>query len=207
LTPVGFRLFFCSYAISNYACKCFRFIWYSFFSSSNFSFSAFVTFLLSSSDYNRDTFFKFTNSKFVKTLSFSFFSLVNAFTWLPKTSYCCLWRNNAFVHFLSVVFHIFDFCFKSCSFSSCDFNHIVLPLNFSFLSYSFLTSILIFCSIFALFFLHISTLCLYPFWKSLSLFNSSYSIAFSFSFITNPFFILFTSKIKFPVFKLTIAMV
>jgi hypothetical protein len=68
-------------------------------------------------------------------------------------------------------------------------------------------NILIFWSTFALFFLEISTLCLYPFWKSLSLSNSSYSIAFSFSLITNLFFRLLTSKVKFPIFRITIAMV
>ncbi len=58
-----------------------------------------------------------------------------------------------------------------------------------------------------MFFLHISTLCLYPFWKSLSLSSSSYKDAFSFSPVTNLFFELFTSIIKFPIFKLTIAII
>jgi hypothetical protein len=62
-------------------------------------------------------------------------------------------------------------------------------------------------SAFFLFFLQISTLCLYPFWNSLSLSNSSYNIAFSFSLVTNLFFRMFTYKIKFPIFKLTIATV
>jgi hypothetical protein len=34
--------------------------------------------ILNSLDYNKDAFFRLTNSKFVKTISF--FSLVNAFT-------------------------------------------------------------------------------------------------------------------------------
>ncbi len=37
--------------------------------------------------------------------------------------------------------------------------------------------------------------------------NSTYYITFSFSFVSNLFFRLFTSKFKFPIFKLTIAMV
>jgi len=48
-----------------------------------------------------------------------------------------------------------------------------------------LMNISIFYSTSALFFFQISTLCLYPFWKSFSLSNSSYNIAFSFSPIAN----------------------
>jgi len=97
--------------------------------------------------------------------------------------------------------------FSSYSFSSCDFSPVMLPLSSSFSSCSFLMNTLIFYSASALFFLHISTLCLYPFWKSLSLSNSSYNIAFFFSPIANIFFRLLTSRVKFPIFKLTIAMV
>jgi len=68
-------------------------------------------------------------------------------------------------------------------------------------------NILFFHSAFAMFFLQISTLCLYPFWNSLSLSNSSCNIAFSFSLVTDMFFRVFTSKVKFPIFKITIAMV
>jgi hypothetical protein len=62
-----------------------------------------------------------------------------------------------------VVSQILAFCFKSCSSSSCDFNHDVLPLSSSFSSYSFLMNILIFCLASALLFFKIFTLCLYPF--------------------------------------------
>ncbi len=62
------------------------------------SLSPFAIFLLSSSNYNRESFFRFINSKSIKTFSFSFFSLVNVFTWLPKASYYYWWRNNAFIH-------------------------------------------------------------------------------------------------------------
>jgi len=205
LTPVGPNLFFYCCVISIYACKCCRFLWYPFFSSINFFFFAYVVFFLSSSNSNRDALFKFTNSKFVKT--FSFFSLVSAFTWLPKASCCCLWSNNSSMHFLFVVSQILAFCPKSYSSSSCDFNFAMLPLSSSFSSYNFLMNTFIFYLIFSLFFLHISTLCLYPFWKSLSLSNSSYSIAFSFSPVANLLFKLFTSIFKFPIFRLLITMV
>jgi hypothetical protein len=78
-------------------------------------------------------------------------------------------------------------------------------LSSSFSSCSFLTNILLFCLAFALLFLQIFTLCLYPFWKSISLFNSSYNTTFSFSPIPNLFFGVFTSKVKFRIFILTIA--
>jgi hypothetical protein len=52
-----------------------------------------------------------------------------------------------------MVSQILDLCLKSCSFSSYDFNHVVLPLRSSFSSYSFLMSLLIFCSTFVIFFL------------------------------------------------------
>ncbi len=77
----------------------------------------------------------------------------------------------------------------------------------SFSSCNFLMKISIFCLTFTLFFLHISTLYLYPFWISLFLSNSSYNTAFSFSLATNLFFKVFSSKDKFPIFKFTIAMV
>ncbi len=134
-------------------------------------------------------------------------NVVSVFTWLPKASSCCLWRNNASIHFLSMVCQILDLCLKSCSSSSCDFNGVMLPFSSSFSSCTLLMSLLIFCSTFALFFLQISTLCLYPFWNSLSLSNSSYSVAFSFSLMANLFFKLLTSRFKFPIFKLTIAIV
>jgi hypothetical protein len=118
-----------------------------------------------------------------------------------------LWRNNAYVHFLSMVFHISTFFLKSCSSSSCAFSRVVLPLSSSFSSYNFLMNTLIFCSTSTMFFLQISTLCLYLFWKFISLFNSSYSTTFSFSPLANLFFKLLTSKFKFPIFKLTIAIV
>ncbi len=46
-----------------------------------------------------------------------------------------------------------------------------------------------------------------PFWNSFSLSNSSYNIAFSFYPVTNLFFRVFTFRIKFPIFRVTIAMV
>ncbi len=76
-----------------------------------------------------------------------------------------------------------------------------------FSSYSFLMNLLFLCSTSALFFLHIFALCLHPFWNSLSLFNSSCSINFSFSLVANLFFKLLTSRFKFPIFRLTIAIV
>jgi hypothetical protein len=129
----------------------------------------------------------------VKTFTFSFFSLVCAFTWLSKVSFYFLWINNAFVHFFFVVSQISTFYLKSCNSSSCDFNRFVLPLNSSFSCCNFLMSTLIFCLTFALLFLQVSTLCLHPFWKSISLSNPSYNIAFSFSHVANMFFRLFTS--------------
>jgi hypothetical protein len=81
------------------------------------------------------------------------------------------------------------------------------PLSSSFSSSSFLMSNLFVYSAFTLFFLQISTFCLYPFWKSFSLSISSYNITFSFSPINNIFFIMFTSKVKFPVSRFIIAMV
>ncbi len=107
-------------------------------SSINYSLYASIVFLLSSPNCNRDTFFGFINSKFVKTLSFSFFSLVNAFTLLSKALCYFLWKNNVLVHFLFVVSQISTFCLKFYNFSSCDFSHDVLPLSSSFSSYSFL---------------------------------------------------------------------
>ncbi len=121
-----------------------------------------MLFFLNSSNYNKDTFFRFVNSRSVKKFSFSFFSLVNAFTWLSTASYCFLWRNNVSIHFLFVVSQISTFCLKFCNFSSCNFSHVVLPLSSSLSSCSFWMSTLFFCSAFALFFLQISTLCLYP---------------------------------------------
>jgi len=106
-----------------------------------------------------------------------------------------------------MVSQISAFYLESCSFSSYDFSCVVLPLSFSFSSCSFLMSILIFYLAFALFFLQISKLCLYPLWKSLSLSNSSYNVTFSFSPIANLFFKMFISIVKFPIFRLTIAMV
>jgi len=50
-------------------------------------------------------------------------------------------------------------------------------------------------------------LCLYSLWKSFSLSNSTYNIAFSFTSVANLFFRLLTSKFKFPIFKLIIAIV
>jgi hypothetical protein len=47
-------------------------------------------------------------------------------------------------------------------------------------------------------------LCLYSFWKSLSLSNSTYNIALSFAFVANLLFKLLTSKFKFPILRLTI---
>jgi hypothetical protein len=72
-------------------------MWYSLFSI-NFFLSTSVAFFLSFLGYNEDTFFIFINSKSIRT--FFFFSLVSAFTWLSKASYCFLWRNNASIHFL-----------------------------------------------------------------------------------------------------------
>ncbi len=175
--------------------------------SINYFFFAFVVFLISSLNYNRNTFFIFINFRFVRTFSFSLFSLVSAFTWISKASRCFLWRNSASMHFLFVVSQISTFYLQFYNYSSCNFNYVVLPLSSSFSSYNFLMNILFLCSTFALFFLQISTLCLYPFWKSLSLSNSSCNIAFSFSFVTNLFFKLFTSKVKFPIFRLIIPMV
>ncbi len=74
-------------------------------------------------------------------------------------------------------------------------------------SCSFLINLLILYSTSALFFLHIFKLCLHPFWYSLSLFNSSCSSTFSFPLVANLFFKLLTSKFKFPIFRLTIAIV
>ncbi len=91
---------------------------------------------------------------------------------------------------------ILDFYFKSCSSSSCDFSCVVLPLSSSFSSYRFLMNILIFYSASTLFFFQISTLCLYPFWKSLSLSNSSYNITFPLSPIVNLFFRLLETTWK-----------
>jgi hypothetical protein len=99
------------------------------------------------------------------------------------------------------------FCLSSCNFSSCDIIHDVLSLNSSFSSCSFFMSTLIFYSTFTMFFFQISTLCLLPFWKSLSLSNSSYITTFSFSPMVNLLFKLLTSKFKYPIFKLTIVMV
>ncbi len=76
-----------------------------------------------------------------------------------------------------------------------------------FSSCNFCMNTLIFCSFYVLFFLHISMLCLYSFWKSLSLSNSTYKSAFSFSSVANLFFRLLTSKFKFLIFRLTIVMV
>jgi len=106
-----------------------------------------------------------------------------------------------------MVSQILVFYFKFYNSSSCNFNHVVLPLSSSFSSYNFLMSILFFYSASTLFFLQISTLCLYPFWKSLSLSNSSYNTAFSFSLVSNLFFKVFTCKLKFPIFRFIIAMV
>ncbi len=117
-----------------------------------FSLSTSVVFILSFLDCNGDALFIFTNSKYVKTFSFSFFSLVSAFTWLSKASYYFLWRNKDFVHFLSMVSQILAFCFESCNSSFYNFNHVVLPLSYSISSYSFLMSTSIFYSTFALFF-------------------------------------------------------
>jgi hypothetical protein len=153
LIRVGSKLFLYSYALSNCAYRCYKVFWYSFLSSMNCSLSTFVVFLLSSLNYNRDTFFIFINSKSIKTFSFSFFSLINVFTRLSKTSYSFLWRNSAYVHFMSMVSHISPFCFKLCNFSSYDFNHDVLPLSSSFSSYSFLMSTIFLCSASTLFFL------------------------------------------------------
>ncbi len=125
----------------------------------------------------------------------------------PKPLVVFLWINNAFVHFLSMVSQNVAFCLKFCSSSSCDFNYAMLPLNSSLSSCSFLMSTWIFCSTSTLFFLQISTLCLYPFLNSLSLSYSSYNIAFSFSLVANMFSRVFTSKVKFPIFRLIIAMV
>ncbi len=82
----------------------------------------------------------------------------------------------------------------------------MLPLSSSFSSCSFLMNTLFFCSAFALFFFYISTLCLYPFWKLISLSNSSYNTTF-FSLVTNLFFKVFTLRVKFPIFRFKIAMV
>jgi hypothetical protein len=68
-------------------------------------------------------------------------------------------------------------------------------------------NILIFYSFFVLCFLSIFILCLYSLWNSLSLSNSSYNVAFSFSYVVNLFFRLLTSIFKFPIFRFTIAMV
>jgi hypothetical protein len=58
---------------------------------------------------------------------------------------------------------ISTFCFRLCNPSSCNFNHVVLPLSSSFSSCSFLMNTLFFYSASSLFFLQIFTLCLYPF--------------------------------------------
>jgi hypothetical protein len=115
-----------------------------------------VVFLLNSLNYNKNTFFRLTNSKSIKTFSFSFsfFSLVSAFTWPSKASCYFLWRISAYVHFMSMVSHILAFCFKVCNYSSYNFNYDVLPLSSSFSSYSFLMSTLFFCSASTLFFLN-----------------------------------------------------
>jgi hypothetical protein len=86
-------------------------------------------------------------------------------------------------------------------------SHIVLPLSSSFSTYGFLMNTLIFYLASTLSFFQISTLCLYPFWKSFSLSNSSYHIAFSFSPMANLFFKLLTSKFKFPIFRFIIVVV
>ncbi len=86
-----------------------------------------------------------------------------------------------------MVSQILTFCLKFYNSSSCDFNRVVLLLSSSFSSCSFLMSTLIFCSTSTLLFLQISTLCLYPFLMFLSLSNSSYNIAFSFSLVANLF--------------------
>ncbi len=99
------------------------------------------------------------------------------------------------------------FYFNSYSFSSCDFICAMVILSSLFSSCSFYMSLLIFYSFFAMFFLQISMLYLYSLWKSLFLYNSTYNTAFSFSYVANQFFKLLTSKFKFPIFKLTIAMV
>jgi len=157
LILVGSKLFLCSCALSNYVFRCYRVWWYSFLSSINCFLSTYAIFLLSSLDYNKDTFFKFINSKFIKKFSFSFFYLVSAFIWLSKASCCFLWKNNAFVHFLFMVSQNLAVCFKFYNFSSYDFSCAVLPLNSSFSSCSFLISTLFFYSTSALFFFHIST--------------------------------------------------
>jgi len=72
------------------------------------------------------------------------------------------------------------FSLKFYNFSSYDFSHVLLPLSSSFSSCNFLMSTLSICLVYALFFLQISTLCLYPFWKSFSSSNSSYNTSFSF---------------------------
>jgi hypothetical protein len=63
------------------------------------------------------------------------------------------------------------------------------------------------CLAFALFFFQISTSCLYPFSKSFFLSKSSYNTTFSFSPTTNLLFRMFTFRVKFSIFRLTIAMV
>ncbi len=105
---------------------------------------------------------------------------------------------DSFHHFLILQKIHTTICFKSYGFSSCDFNGVVLLLSSSFSNYSFFMNILIFYLVFAMFFLQIFTLCLYPFWKSLSFSNSSCNTTLSFSPITNMFFRLFTPKSNSP---------
>ncbi len=109
-----------------------------------------------------------------------------------------LMKKDASIHFLFVLSQILDFYFNNYGFSSCDFSSVVLLLSSSFSNYSFFMNTLIFYLVFAMFFLQIFTLCLYPFWKSLSFSNSSCNTTLSFSPIANLFFRLFTPESNSP---------
>jgi hypothetical protein len=151
LTLVRFNLFFCFYAISSCACKCYRVIWYS-FSSKTFFFFSFVGFFKAFQIIAKIYSSNSPIPNMSKHLLFLLF-LNQCCHMLPKAPCCCLWKNNASIHFLFVASQILDFWLKSCSFSSCDFNRDVLPLSSSFSSCSFVMITLTFYSTSTLFFL------------------------------------------------------
>ncbi len=122
-------------------------------------FFAFVVLLLISLELSKRTLFIFINYKYVKTLSFLFFSLINVSTRVPKVSHCCLWWNNVSTHFLFVASQALAMFLNSFNSSTCDFSRVVLAMNSLFSSSHFYMSALIFCSFFVIFVLQIFMLC------------------------------------------------
>ncbi len=116
MTLVRFNLFFCFYAISSCACKCYRVIWYS-FSSKTFFFFSFVGFFKAFQIIAKIYSSNSPIPNMSKHLLFLLF-LNQCCHMLPKAPCCCLWKNNASIHFLFVASQILDFWLKSCSFSS-----------------------------------------------------------------------------------------